>query len=253
MQRQRDEAYRSSAAAKTRLPATQQAETLLRRIRIEDGLPPEAEVLDLDGSELFMADGCPSLPREARFDLAEGRHAGQWIDIYTRYAQGISPMTPILFHQSAALWLVAVAIARRLKINLGLGDIYPNLFLMWLAPTTLYRKSTALDVARITAYKTMSHLLLPQDTTPEALLAELAGQSPEFLDDLPQTDQKTFYAGRDYAGQKGFILDEPIARQVGIDHVLAEVLPDGKVAEVQALQERFGLVWLSGAACGPPP
>jgi len=46
---------------------------------------------------------------------------------------------------------------------------------------------------------------------------------------------------------------EAIARQVGIDHVLAEVLPDGKAAEVQTLQERFGRVWLSGAACGPPP
>jgi hypothetical protein len=117
-------------------------------------------------------------------------------------------MTPTLFHQSAALWLVAVVIARRVKINLGFGDIYPNIFVMWLAPTTLYRKSTALDVARITAYKTMSHLLLPQDTTPEALLAELAGQAPKFLDDLPKADKEDFYSGRDYAGQKGLILDE---------------------------------------------
>jgi len=40
---------------------------------------------------------------------------------------------------------------------------------------------------------------------------------------------------------------EAIAHRVGIDHVLAEVLPDGKVAEVQRMQERFGLVWCVGS------
>jgi len=150
----------------------------------------------------------PELPAYARLEYDPASGAGAWLDRYTTQARAVSPMTPLLFHESAALWLAGVAIARRLVLPLAFGDIYPNLFVLWLAPTTLYRKSTGLNFARDLARRAFPHLLTPQDTTPEAFLSDLAGAQPANFASLSQTAAARWEQGRKFAAQKGLCLDE---------------------------------------------
>lgn len=148
------------------------------------------------------------LPEWVKIDFSMGVDAGGWIDKFTEHALNVSPMTPRVFHESAALFLASMAIARRLVLPMPYGDIYPNLYILWLAITTLYRKSTALNFARSCARKSFPHLLAAQDTTPEAFLSDLAGMQPTNLINLPQSDQDTWNQERDFSAQRGVILDE---------------------------------------------
>ena len=150
----------------------------------------------------------PELPESAQIDPGPGAFAGRWVDVYADHADAISPMTPRAFHESAALWLGSVAIGRRLKLSMAFGDVYPNLFIVWLAVTTLYRKSTALDVARKAARAVFPHLMAAQDTTPEAFLSDLAGREPAQLDAMTDEDRESWQNGRHFAAQKGWLLDE---------------------------------------------
>jgi hypothetical protein len=150
----------------------------------------------------------PALPDGARLDPSLGAGAAPWLDTYVRHAHAVAPLTPDTFHQSAGLWLASTAIARRLKVPMPHGDVYPNLFVLWIAPTTLWTKSTALDVARGLARRLFPHLMAAHDTTPEGLLADLAGHEPVNLAGLPDAQRAAWELGRNFAAQRGLALDE---------------------------------------------
>lgn len=150
----------------------------------------------------------PALPAEIQIDPSTWNGAGAWVDTYVNYARSISPMTPDLFHESAALFLAALVIARRLVLKMAFDDIYPNLYILWVAITTFFRKSTALNISRNISREVTPHLLAAQDTTPEAFLSDLAGKEPPFFEKLSPEEQEAWKLERDFAGQRGWILDE---------------------------------------------
>lgn len=159
-------------------------------------------------TEYIAGDSVPPLPDNTRLDPALGADSGKWIDLYVDWAEATSPMTPRIFHESAALVLGSIAIARRLVLPMAHGMVYPNLYVVWIAYSTLFRKTTALNVARNLARQTMPHLLAPQEATPEALLSDMSGREPVNLAQLSEADQAMWRRERNYAAQRGLILDE---------------------------------------------
>lgn len=162
--------------------------------------------MTLEEYEAESLPGIEPLPNDIPY--FDRLYTDHFTGLYVDYALKISPMTPPFFHESAALWLASVAIARRLKVPMPFGDVYPNLFILWMAHTTLYRKTTALDIARRITRRIMPHLLMPQDSTPEAMLADLAGREPINLDSFNNTNKEIWKQGRNFAAQKGWTLDE---------------------------------------------
>jgi hypothetical protein len=132
----------------------------------------------------------------------------EWLKTYKNYAGTISPMTPELFHEGGALFLAAVAVARRLKVPMPFDDVYPNLFMLWVAPTTVFRKTTALNIARNLANRVLCHLLAAQDTTFEALLSDLAGREPSDFNQMSEIERSLWQKERNFAAQRGWVLDE---------------------------------------------
>jgi hypothetical protein len=206
--------------ALSRLPDDQAAD-----IRVQVGragrllLHGEKAVIS-PGSETVPADVL-DLPQAARIAPAleqAGQEAGHWLNDYVAYAAEISERTPKLFHEAIGLWIGGLAIARRLRLRLRHGDIYPNLYLLGVADTTLFAKSTGLEVGNRLIHDSLPHLLFANDFTPEAMLSDLAGREPTNLNsaDMTERDRELWLAGRRFSAQRGLLLEEMSALLAGL-------------------------------------
>lgn len=152
----------------------------------------------------------PPLPDYAQLS-DEAQEAAQvvapWLSEFMNWATARSPMTPPQFLESGALYALGLAVARRCYVHLH-EPIYPHLYVLWVAPSGVYRKSTGLACVADLVRESMKHMLLPEEMTPESFMHALAGQTPENYSSLPQHQQEAVNYGRLFAGQRGIIVDE---------------------------------------------
>lgn len=151
---------------------------------------------------------CPPLPEAARLDPGLAWGAARWLDEYVAYASKVAPMTPRTFHESAALWLISVTTARRFYIPMDFGDVFPSLWICWIAGTSLWTKSTALSLASGMARSCMPWLLITGNTTPESLLCDLAGDQPKNWEQLSLDFQDEWRKARIFSSKRGMVMDE---------------------------------------------
>ncbi|MBN1121546.1 MAG: bifunctional DNA primase/polymerase [Anaerolineae bacterium] len=132
-----------------------------------------------------------------------------WLHEYTGWASRIGNQTPVIFHQAAGIWQLAVAIARRLYVTAPWGvKIWPNLYMMFVADTTFYRKTTAFKLAGTVIRETIPHMLMPTPGSPERFQEALSGKLPGNYKELTYAQQELLSKARGFAAQRGLFKDE---------------------------------------------
>lgn len=145
----------------------------------------------------------PPLPAPTDYKLPD------WLQQYMDWSGTTGNQTPMIFHQAAGLWLLATAVGRRLYGEAPWGvKIYPNLYLMLVAGTTFYRKSTAYKLAEQVARAAIPHMLMPTPGSPERFQEALAGRLPSNFDKLVQEQRERLTKAQPFAAQRGLLKDE---------------------------------------------
>ncbi len=153
----------------------------------------------------------PTLAKSAQLTdklIAAGETVGGFHRDCLAWLSKRSPMTPHIFLESGPLWAVGLVTARRCVLRLSFGEVFPDLYYLWVAPTTYYHKSTGLNAISDMVRDTVPHLLLPATTSPEMLVAKLAGERPANYEKLLPFEQRNEDLATRFAGQRGIIIDE---------------------------------------------
>ena len=155
----------------------------------------------------------PELPAEVRLPGHLERVAAAaravWLEPYVEAGRRLSPRTPRALHEAAGLFALMTAVARRAYVQAGAQRLYPSLFLAFVGRSTLYSKTTGLQVLRLTLELAgLEDLLLPASFTPQALLADLGLQVPPGLKDAPPAEREAWLARHRHGAQRAVIRDE---------------------------------------------
>ncbi len=185
-----------------------QAETIRREIFAQDTAAAMAPPITI--ATPHPSTRVPLLPAVARLegDPLE-MLSDHWIGQYCAFAKKAASMSPMSFHLANALAAGAAAIARRVCLRWSTQSIYPNLYILIVAPSTLYHKTTALNLMRLVlAQADLGELLLPDMQTPESLVIEMGITKPPTFETWPKSEQKQWQDSRRFAGQRLWMLDE---------------------------------------------
>lgn len=159
-------------------------------------------------------DTMPALPDHTQSIYQELAPCGAWLDTYVSYALQAAPMTPKVFHETAGLIAASTAIAGRLCLPLAARPLYPNLYALFLSPSTIAHKSTGFGVLEQTLQSAgIHHLLMPHKAPPEAFVADL---DPQKLPGKRIQNMDFFLARRAFAAQRCYLRDEVSALFSGL-------------------------------------
>jgi len=168
---------------------------------IQSSSPPSVEVVADDTL-------VPPLPQGIAFSPQEGEGACRWLDLYDAYSRQASPEGYGDFHLGCGLWVLSTVAARRVYVPLS-KRIYTPLAIALTARTSLFAKTTtALAAVAVLQEAGLSWLLGDDETTPQKLLADMAGSLPPNYADLEEEQRERVKRRMAMSGQRGWYYDE---------------------------------------------
>ena len=135
----------------------------------------------------------------AKRRLGEALPEDGWLGDYLR---AVVPFTdaPVEFHLASGLGVLAAATGnRRWRISWGDVTVYPNLWVVLVAPSSFWRKSTSISLAERLLRDSDPKAVLPSDFSRERFLEILADRADGLLS-LKEFGAFLAALGRDYMG-----------------------------------------------------
>ncbi len=165
-----------------------------------------------DAAELPKVE-LPELPTEARLTARAEREAsgvGAWLNEYVKVASAAAPMCPPEFHQANGLCLISAAIARRIGLGISFKHIFPNLYVLEVAPSTIYTKTTGFDfIDEILQPAGMGVFKLPETiTSPEAMMLAMSATPPSTFANWEDEDKREWTDGLKWCARRLWHVDE---------------------------------------------
>ena len=127
----------------------------------------------------------------------------------SRYMEYASELTdaPAQFHVFAGLSALSTVIGNRVYLPWGDGRLYPNLWVAIIAPSSIYRKTTAIRIACNLIRHVEETKILPDEFSPESLLSTLESR-PQGLFFWGELRSKLAYFQRSYmAGMQAMLTE----------------------------------------------
>lgn len=130
-----------------------------------------------------------------------------FFDLYTQYAEEFTD-APSIIHRRVALSLLSICLNRNVHLAQGARNLYPNLWMVIVAPSSFYRKSSSLWIGEDILKRIPDHqLLLAKEYSYEKFVEEMSHNS---VGVFIANEFKTFMSvlGREYnAGMQSLLTD----------------------------------------------
>jgi hypothetical protein len=155
-------------------------------------------------------DSIPMPPPGIMLDEAKSSGVRVWLDEFAAWVRHWYPFVHPLYAEAAGVWALSALTARRLVLKDMGKRIYPMLYVMLFAESSV-GKTTSAEMAQLLIESLgLNELIVTGQVTPQAFVAESSGKilPKDNYDDITPSDEEALMRRLRYAGVRAQVRDE---------------------------------------------